>query len=175
MKIRHWLAALALAASSAQALANSATVLRNETLRATPAATGKAVVNVNRGAAVTVLAKQGGWVKVRAAGRDGWVRLLSVRAGAGGLPSSGVGAVVGAATTRANPSKVVAVAGLRGLDDGDLKGTHFDAAQMDKLDSLAASSSQARSFASKAGLATTKVSSLPNPAKSAEPAPAQAW
>lgn len=175
MKFPHWLAAMTLAVASLPALAANATVLRDETLRATPAASGKAVVAVKRGASVSVLTKQGGWVKVRSAGRDGWVRLLSVRAGAGGLSGGGIGDVVGAATTRSDPNKVVAVAGLRGLDSGDLKAAKFDAVQLDKLDALKASPGQARSFASAAGLAATKVSSLPDPAKQSKPAPASSW
>lgn len=175
MKMIHWLGALALALGSAQAVAASATVLRNETLRATPAANGKSVVAVQRGASVTVLSKKGGWVKVRSGSRDGWLRLLSVRAGAGGLSSGGFGDVVGAATTRSNPSRVVAVAGLRGLDDEELKAAEYDAAQIARLESYTTGSSQARSFARQGGLVATQVPALPAPTAQSDTAPASLW
>ena len=93
----------------------------------------------------------------------GWIRLLSVRAGAGGSGGSGVGDVFGAATTRSDPSRVVAVAGLRGLNDEDLKQAKFDAEEMARLEAWEVSISQAQSFAKKSGLASVNVKLLPEP------------
>ena len=161
-------ALLAIGAASA-AHASTGTVLRNDKLYSQPSATSKVNASLTRGATVTIQQKQGGWLKVSAGKSTGWIRLLSVRAGAGGLGGAGVGDVVGAATTRSDPSRVVAVAGLRGLNDEELKQAKFNGAELGRLDAQTVSVAQARSFASQGGLAAANVPALPAP-QSAQPA-----
>jgi hypothetical protein len=74
-----------------------------------------------------------------------------------------VGDVVGAATTRSDPTRVVAVAGLRGLNDEDLKQAKFNAEELARMETLTVSVAQARSFASQSGLAAVSVPDLPKP------------
>lgn len=159
------LAAAALMAGilSTPALAATGTVLRNDKLYSQPSVTASVAGTAARGTNVTILAKQGGWLRVKAGTTTGWIRLLSVRAGAGGLGGAGVGDVVGAATTRSNPSRVVAVAGLRGLNDEDLKQAEFNAAEMARLEAIRLSPAQARSFAGQVGLTARPVPALPKP------------
>src|SRR5512139_916844 len=133
------------------------TVLRAEKLYSEPASTSKVT------ASVAILGKQAGWLRVKAGSQSGWIRLLSVRAGAGGLGGAGVGDVVGAATTRSDPTRVVAVAGLRGLNDEDLKQAKFNAEELARMDALSVSATQARTFAGQAGLAAVSVPDLPKP------------
>src|SRR5512139_3423695 len=139
------------------------TVLRAEKLYSEPAATSKGTASVAKGASAEILGKQAGWLRVKAGSKSGWIRLLSVRAGAGGLGGAGVGDVVGAATTRSDPTRVVAVAGLRGLNDEDLKQAKFNAEELARMDALGVSATQARTFAGQAGLAAVSVSDLPKP------------
>ena len=163
-------ALLLLCTASASAWAAPGTVLRNEKLYSQPSASAKVAANVPKGTSVNILAKQGGWLRVSAGRSTGWIRLLSVRAGAGGLGGAGVGAVVGAATTRSDPSRVVAVAGLRGLTDADLKQAKFNPDELARMEAAGVSAAQARSFAGRARLAAVNVPALPAPAKSAQPA-----
>jgi hypothetical protein len=156
-------AALVLYAASASAWAAPGTVLRNEKLYSQPAASASVTATVTKGANVEILAKQGGWLRVKAGKSTGWIRLLSVRAGAGGLGGAGLGDVVGAATTKSDPSRVVAVAGLRGLNDEDLKKAQFNADELARLDAWKVTPSQARSFASQSGLVAVNVPALPKP------------
>jgi hypothetical protein len=156
-------AALVFAGAAASALAAQGTVLRNEKLYSKPSAASTVAGNVARGASVNILAKQGGWLRVTSGRTTGWIRLLSVRAGAGGLGGAGLGDVVGAATTRSDPSRVVAVAGLRGLNDEDLKQARFNGDELARLDTWGATAAQARSFASRSGLAAVSVPDLPKP------------
>lgn len=164
--------ALAFCLLAGAAAATPGTVLRNEKLYAQPSASASAAASVNKGANVTVLSKQGGWLRVTAGRTTGWIRLLSVRVGGGGLASVGVGDVVGAATTRSDPSKVVAVAGLRGLSDEELKVAKFNAEELARLDSLAVAPAQARNFAAAGGLASAHIKLLPKPQASQ---PASSW
>lgn len=156
-------AVLVLFAAAASALAAPGTVLRNDKLYSQPSAASKVAASVPKGASVNILAKQGGWLRVTSGKSTGWIRLLSVRAGAGGLGGTGLGDVVGAATTRSDPSRVVAVAGLRGLNDEDLKQAKFNGEELAKLNAWHATPAQARSFAAQAGLKTANVAALPAP------------
>ena len=165
---------LALCVAAASALAASGTALRNDKLYSQPSAASKVAGSVSRGASVNILAKQGGWLRVTSGQSTGWIRLLSVRAGSGGLGGAGLGDVVGAATTRSNPSRVVAVAGLRGLNDEDLKQAKFNGEELAKLNAWQATPAQARSFAAQSGLATANVSALPVPQPEQAPSPWEA-
>jgi hypothetical protein len=160
--------ALVLYVAAASAWAAPGTVLRNEKLYAQPSASAAVAGTVAKGASVNILAKQGGWLRVSSGRTTGWIRLLSVRAGAGGLGGAGVGDVVGAATTRSDPSRVVAVAGLRGLNDEDLKQAKFNGEELQRLEALNVTAAQARSHAGRSGLVAANVPALP------EPRPAQA-
>lgn len=163
MKIALIPAALLALCAAASAWAAPGTVLRAEKLYSQPAATSKVTASVTKGAKVDILAKQGGWLKVKAGTSTGWIRLLSVRAGAGGLGGAGVGDVVGAATTKSDPSRVVAVAGLRGLNDEDLKQARFNEEELARMEARTVTAAQARSFAGQSGLAAVSVPDLPKP------------
>lgn len=163
MKIALIPAAVLALCAAASAWAAPGTVLRAEKLYSQPAATSKVAASVAKGAKVDILAKQGGWLKVKAGTSTGWIRLLSVRAGAGGLGGAGVGDVVGAATTKSDPSRVVAVAGLRGLNEEDLKQARFNEAELARMEAVKVTPAQARSFAGQSGLAAVSVPDLPRP------------
>jgi hypothetical protein len=79
--------------------------------------------------------------------------------------------VVGAATTQSDPSRVVAVAGLRGLNDEQLKQAKFNADELARMEAQAVSAAQARSFAGQSGLVAANVPALPapRPAQSSSP------
>lgn len=162
-------AALVLCVTAASAWAAPGTVLRNEKIYSQPSASARVAGSVAKGASVNILAKQGGWLRVTSGKTTGWVRLLSVRAGAGGLGRAGLGDVVGAATTKSDPSRVVAVAGLRGLNEEDLKQAKFNADELERLETLSVTATQARNHASQSGLVAVKVPGLPEP----KPKPAQ--
>jgi len=139
------------------------TLLRDESLRTQPSATASVAGQVNRGTAVDIMTRRGGWLQVRTARAQGWVRLLSVRAGQGGSGGAGLGDVVGVATRRSSPSRVVSVAGVRGLNEEELRQARFSSEELNRLDNYAASPSQARAHANKVGLVTTNVPTLSRP------------
>ncbi len=147
--------------SSAQA--TPGTLLRDESLRTQPSATATVSGRAPRGTGVNIITRKGGWLQIQTASSKGWVRLLSVRAGQGGSGGAGLGDVVGVATRRSDPSRVVSVAGVRGLSEEDLKQAQFSPEELNRLDNYAATSSQGRSYASKEGLVAINVPSLPKP------------
>lgn len=164
--------ALFAAGVAAAVHASTGTVLRDEKLYSKPSASSGVTASVPRGATVAIQQKQGGWLRVTAGRSTGWIRLLSVRAGAGGLGGAGVGDIVGVATTRSDPSRVVAVAGLRGLSDEELKQAKFNGEELARMEALGVSAAQARSFATQGGLASVNVAALPAPGPAQ---PASSW
>ena len=71
--------------------------------------------------------------------------------------------MLGAATTRSDPSRVVAVAGLRGLNAEELKQAKFNADELARLGAWQVTTSQTQSFAKQSGLASVNVPGLPEP------------
>ncbi|MCU0842194.1 MAG: SH3 domain-containing protein [Thiobacillaceae bacterium] len=158
-------------------LAATGTMIREEPLRAS-ASSGAAVVgSAGRGASVEILARQGGWTQVRVAGRAGWVRLLSVRAGAAGQTDA-VGEIKGVLDVgqrRSDPGRVVAVAGLRGLTEEELRGARFDARELDKMNGYAVTAAEAERFARQADLLRRQVAYLPAPQKEPRQTGGTSW
>jgi hypothetical protein len=143
--------------------ASPGSLIRNETLKSQPSASSSTVGSVSKGAAVEIIGREGGWVKIQSGKSQGWVRLLSVRAGSGGAAGANLGDVVGVATTKSDPSRVVAVAGVRGLSEEDLKKAAFNPTELARMESYGVTEAQAKAFASQSGLRVTKVAELPNP------------
>jgi len=144
-------------------------MLRDEELRTAPAANAAAVGRVARGASVDIVARQGGWTRISSGGRSGWVRVLSVRTAA---PASGLGDVLGAVeagAARRDPGRVVAVAGLRGLDEEELKLARFNAAELQRLSGYASSRAEAEAFARELGLRPIKLAYPANPRRQSGP------
>lgn len=145
--------------------------LKDENLYSKPSAASAVAGKMTKGMAVDIVAKQGGWLQVKAGKTQGWVRLLSVRAGSGGSGEglADVAGVAGAVTQKSDPSRVVAVAGVRGLNEEDLKGAKYSAEEIARLDRYAVTRAQAAAFAEKSGLKTQVVAALPKP-QSSQPA-----
>ena len=127
-------------------------MLRDDDLRATPETSGRVLVRLPRGARVRLLGTQGGWSQVMADGHSGWVRVLSVRAVASGQIAADVAGLVTAGSSGRDPGQVVAVAGVRGLNEETLKAAAFNAAEIQLLHSYALGAAEAEQFARAAGL-----------------------
>ncbi|MBI5329275.1 MAG: SH3 domain-containing protein [Betaproteobacteria bacterium] len=154
---RIWMFLLAL--FSLPALATPGTMIKDDTLRAQPAAAAAGVGQAAKGAAVEILGRQSGWTQIKAGGVTGWVRVLSVR---GEAPAGGL-ADVGAALQKRDSSKVVAVAGLRGLSEEELKGARFNGQELARMDHYRVDRGGAQQFAMMANLRTRDVPHLPKP------------
>lgn len=147
------------------ALAEGGIMLRADDLRAGAAANAAVIAKLERGTAVQILATQGGWVQVRHGNQTGWVRLLNVRRGTASQTdvAGGVAGVLALGTTRSDPNRVVATAGVRGLSVAELRAARFDAQQLERLERLGVSRAEAERFAATGKLAARKVDYLPRP------------
>jgi hypothetical protein len=150
---------LLIAPASWAAPSLSGVMIKDDTLRAQPAATAAATGQAAKGAAVEVLGRQAGWTQIKAGSATGWVRLLSVRTNAPGGNVADVGAIL----DRRENVKVVAVAGLRGLSEEELKGARFDARELAMLDRFKVNRQGAQQYAQLHGLHTRNLEHLPKP------------
>ncbi len=167
------LAVLGYAAVSS-VLAATGVMTKDEDLRASAAATAAVVGRAAKGARVEILARQGGWTQVSSSGKSGWVRILAVRADAPAGGGDALG-VLEATTSKRDPGKVVAVAGLRGLTEEELKLARFDAGELQLLERYASNRADAEQFARAAGLQAASVPYLPNPKKEQRENNASPW
>ncbi|MFZ5561170.1 MAG: SH3 domain-containing protein [Pseudomonadota bacterium] len=157
------LLALLLAVPAARA-ADTGTLTRAESLRARPLADATALAPLASGARVEIVTRSGGWYQVKAGGKTGWVRMLSVRrsAAAGG---SSIAGLAGVASGRAGTGTITTTTGVRGLDAQDLSTATFDAAQLAQAESQRVSRAAAAAFARQGRLVARDVQPLPAPAK----------
>lgn len=143
----------------------AAVMLRDDELRAAPSTSASVLKRLAKGASVRVVASEGGWTRITAGGASGWVRVLSVRQpGQGGADLAGL---VEAGTTARDPGRVVAVAGVRGLDEAVLKAASFNAAELQLLGGYALGRAEAEQFALAAGLRASTLPYLPSPGAAA--------
>jgi hypothetical protein len=147
---------------AAPALAAPGVMLKDDELRATASATAASAGHVAKGAAVEVLARQGGWTQVAAGELKGWVRILAVRVETTGTSGSGLAGLV-EVTSKRDSSRVVATAGLRGLSEEELKSARFDASQLMNLDRYQVDRAAAEQYARAVGLVHRDLGYLPAP------------
>lgn len=146
---------------AAAAPGNPGVMLRDDVLKASPSLAADAVAKLGQGDKVRILAGNGGWTQVYAAGKAGWVRILSVKSEFSATPD--LGALVEAGNRPHDPGKVVAVAGARGLDEVELKSARFNPDELALLDAHIASRAEAEQFAQVAGLVRRELPYLPSP------------
>ena len=146
------------------ALAGEAgSVVKNDELKAEPFRDAKTVAALAAGDKVDILKKDGGWLKVRSAKGNGWVKMLSIRRGDARKGTGDAAGLLGLASGRAGTGRVVATTGIRGLNEEELKAAKFDAAQLKLAESYITSRAEAQKFAAKGKLAAHQVEYLPAP------------
>lgn len=146
----------------ALAWAESGVALKDDTLRVEPYADAKSAGSLKRNDKLDILEKKGAWIKVKAAGNSGWVRLLSVKRGAASQGNEAAG-VLGLASGRAGTGQVVSTTGVRGLSEEELKAASFNEAEVKQLENNSVTAEQARKFADAGGLKPVKLKYLPEP------------
>ena len=161
-----WVSLIALLwAMTTPALAQDQGVaLKQDDIKAEPFKDAATVGTIKKGDSVSILKKQGGWLKITAAKGTGWIRILSVRKGAtGSNAASEIAGVASVATGRAGTGQVVSTTGVRGLGEEDLKGAKFSEEELKKAEAAAIPAEKAKQFAVKGELVARTVSWLPAP------------
>ncbi len=136
-------------------------ISKADDMREEPFRDAKAVKKLAVGEKLAIVARQGGWYKVKAGKATGWVHMLSVRKGdakkAGGSDSG----LLALASGRAGTGKVVATTGVRGLNEEELKAATFNEAELQRAEANASSKADAATFARQGKLAARPFDYLP--------------
>jgi beta-barrel assembly-enhancing protease len=115
------------------------------------------IAKLKQNAPVKISGQQGLWFQVAMpTGKPGFVRVNDVRMAYAGK-ENGDANLKALFTGKAGKGRVTETAGVRGLDESDLKSAAFDAAQLAKLDGYRLSPQAAASQARANGLADTSV------------------
>jgi hypothetical protein len=135
------------------ALAEPATVIRASDLKQDPATDAATIASLPENTAVDALERKGGWTRVKAAGAEGWVRMLSLRYG-GAAPAkpgaSGATQLFNVARTGTSGTQVTT--GVRGLDAEQIVNAQPNPNELAKLQNFAAARPAAESFATQGKL-----------------------
>jgi hypothetical protein len=165
VKIRHvigfW---LLLCAAYAQAQDTGVAARATEILR-DPSADSSVVGQLQEAAAVKILARQGGWMRIESANGNGWVRLLAIRA-TGAAPSAQTrgGFLSFLSRPSGGGTGQTVTTGVRGLDKEQIQNAKPNTAELQKMAGFAASKPEAESFGASAGLTRQQVGYLKPPA-----------
>lgn len=158
------------------AQADPAHVIRATELKDKPFSDAVTLQPLAEKAMVEVLAREGGWYKVKAQGKEGWVRMTALRLGDGNTKrgDSGVGSALQFLSTgRSGSSGVTVATGVRGLDAADITNAVPDAKAVEGMDTLAVNADEARRYAAEQKLSAQKIAYLKDPKKVAEKKKAQ--
>lgn len=139
------------------AWAEPATTIRATELKKEPAVDADTLAELAANTPVDAAERKGGWVRVKAAGGQGWVKMLSLRYGesAGKKGDTGVAQAINVARTGSSGTQVTT--GVRGLDEKELANAQPNANELAKLDKFAADANGAARFAASGKLAAKTV------------------
>ena len=143
---------------------DSGAAIKADELKAEPFRDAKTLATLAVGDKVTILKKNGGWLKVKSAKGSGWVRMLSIRRGAARKSSAAnqASGLAGLASGRAGTGRVVATTGIRGLNEEELKAAKYDEVELKLMESFLTGRPDAKKFAANGKLTARNMDYLPN-------------
>lgn len=154
------LAAALFTVSAAQA-AEKGILIRASELKAQPFIDAATTERLAANQPLTILARQGGWMRVDSSGKAGWVRMLNVRLDAIARPANG------SATSPASASQLhtgsrgrTVTTGVKGMDEADIRASSIDLEQLAILTTLAIEPAVASDHAAKQGIKENQVEYL---------------
>jgi SH3 domain-containing protein len=155
MKARLLLAAV-LAFAPLLAAAEPATLMRAVELKKEPATDAAKVADLAENAKVDALERSGGWVRVKSAAGEGWVKLLALRyGGTARAGDSGLQQALNVARTGSSGTQVTT--GVRGLDEEQISRAQPNPAELKKLQGYAETKQASSGFAESGKLKAQRV------------------
>ncbi|HYR32735.1 MAG TPA: hypothetical protein VEQ87_00450 [Burkholderiales bacterium] len=140
------------------AWAEPATTIRAAELKKEPAIDAETLIELPENTAVDAAERKGGWVRVKARGSEGWLKMLSLRYGnpaSAKKGDTGISQMFNVARTGSSGTQVTT--GVRGLDEKELANAQPNASELAKLDKFAADADGAARFAANGKLGAKTV------------------
>ncbi|HEX5339867.1 MAG TPA: SH3 domain-containing protein [Gammaproteobacteria bacterium] len=169
MNIRRWLIALfslLLPLAVAAATGSNAQTIQITPMNRAPYSDAQALAQLPVNTRLHLVERKGGWYHVRLGnGKQGWVRMTSIRLGEGSEAPSTSGWSFGSLTHlfqsgRANTTEATATTGVRGLNEGSIQNAVPDTQAVAGLSRYAATPDAARKYAAKLKLKSKQVGYL---------------
>jgi len=136
------------------ACAEPASVVRATELKKEPATDAPKVADLAENAPVDAMERSGGWIRVRTpAGAEGWVKLLALRYGgpAAATPGeTGLSQALNVARTGTSGTRVTT--GVRGLEAEQIATARPNTAELNRMQSFAATRDSSAGFAERGKL-----------------------
>lgn len=129
-----------------------------------PKTDARTVGQLSANTRVDIAERRGAWMRVKANGTSGWLRLHQVRLGTGAEKTSSEGMKMlwtAGQTGRSGATGIVATTGVRGLSAEDLKTAKPNPQQVQAMEKYRANDASARDLAHAAGLRERQVPLLP--------------
>jgi hypothetical protein len=136
--------------------------VRSTEIKQLPYSDATTVGTLGEKASVTVMSRQGGWVKINSDKGNGWVRMLSLRGDSTAKKSGDTGLQSLINVGRSGSSGITMTTGIRGLSEEDLKNAHPNPGEFEKLKNYAADKAKAEKFARDGKLKTQQLDYLPS-------------
>ena len=138
--------------------------IRTTELKTRPYSDAETVATLAEKKPVEVVARNSGWMQIKADGASGWVKMLSLRFGDGAQKKggdSGLGALFNVAQTGGSGSTVST--GVRGLSEEKLKNPQPDPQALEQLQRYSTSEREAQDFARNGKLSAQEIDYIPAP------------
>jgi hypothetical protein len=140
----------------------TAYTVRSTEIKQLPYSDAKTLGTLNEKASVSVMSRQGGWVKITSAKGNGWVRMLSLRGDSTAKRSGDTGLQSLINVGRSGSSGIAMTTGVRGLSEEDLKNAQPNPAEFEKMQKYAVNKAMAEKFARDAKLKNQQLDYLPS-------------
>ncbi|HTN93471.1 MAG TPA: SH3 domain-containing protein [Gallionella sp.] len=164
--MRYFYALVVYAAITAPAYGwQTAYAVRNTEIKKLPYSDSATVGKLDEKASVSVMSRQGGWVRISSAKGNGWVRMLSLRGDSTTRKSGDTGLQSLINVGRSGSSGIAMTTGVRGLTEEDLKNAQPNPEEFEKLQKYAANKTSAEKFARDAKLKSQQLDYLPQSGK----------
>lgn len=153
-------------AAALSAWAETGQTVKATDLKKTPFTDAETVASLPENTTVDILKRQGPWMQVKTNGKEGWVRMLSLRMGNGAKSdgsgtAAGLGGLLNIARTGSSGNTVAT--GVRGLTKEELANAQPNPEEMRKLKQYTVSAKEAKAFAAAGGLKSQQVEYLKAP------------
>ncbi len=161
------------------ATAETAITIKETELKREPYSDAATLETLPAQSSVEILKRQGGWTQVKpATAAAGWVRMLSLRLGAGNTVKqgdSGIGALFNVA--RSGSSGNTVTTGVRGLSEEDLRTARANPQELKHMQQFSVSNGEAQKFASAGKLQKQPVEYIKSNSSTASSGskPASSW
>ena len=153
---------LALLCGAAQA-AETAYTVRTTEVKAKPYSDAATLITLPQQSKVEVLARKASWMQIRAEGKNGWVKMLSLKLGdmQAKPGDSGLHSLFNVAAKGSSGGTVTT--GVRGLSEEDLKNARPNPQALQTMQGYAENKTNAQKFARSGNLKAQNVEYLPAP------------